>query len=690
MHPSSKAALGPRLPGVLLLVASAFLLYGSASEFRDVAAGTGSAIGQFSLKWAAAYGLFLFFCVVCVVTIGIAMWRPMLGLGLRRRLVAWRGLLGWLRFVLAGVLLLTPIWFLQYSPWGVVFSRTYLRLLIWAISSLLIAILITSDVNRVVAWPSVLTAVLIAGAAYALVTPLMAVTSYPFSLDWSEGNRLWDYSLLFGSGLYHYPPNSQASAYLDLGRQVAGGLPFLLPHISIFSERLWLALLSVLPYLVLGWLMFWPAKQDTDKIWILAGIWGFIFLNQGPIHTPLLGVAALVAIAWRVHRWPAAILVFVAAYVAEISRFTWIFAPAIWIVMLELGAANQDDGMIPRSAWERSVTLGLAGLLGGLLAAAGAFSPGGTSISTTAAASTKQPLLWYRLLPNATYGYGILLGLIIASVPLIVLLLVLARRDWHRHWLQRLTIVLPLLAFLVVGLIVSTKIGGGGDLHNLDMFLIGLLFMAAAMWRAGGSRWILDIQHRSIWARLLTIVLIAVPGFQPLMSMRPISFASDANWLMVLTGVQKAKDLGSLPDAATVASNLQSLREAVKNAEPQGPVLFMDQRQLLTFDYITNVELVPDYEKKRMMDEALSGNAAYFQPFYQDLAAHRFSLIISSPLRTPIKDSEYGFGEENNAWVKWVARPTLCYYAEQDTLTDVKIELLVPRPTPIDCSASLP
>jgi hypothetical protein len=37
-------------------------------------------------------------------------------------------------------------------------------------------------------------------------------------------------------------------------------------------------------------------------------------------------------------------------------------------------------------------------------------------------------------------------------------------------------IVLPLLAFLVVGLIVSTKIGGGGDLHNLDMFLIGIFF----------------------------------------------------------------------------------------------------------------------------------------------------------------------------------------------------------------------
>ena len=112
----------------------------------------------------------------------------------------------------------------------------------------------------------------------------------------------------------------------------------------------------------------------------------------------------------------------------------------------------------------------------------------------------------------------------------------------------------------------------------------------------------------------------------------------------------------------------------------------MDQRQLLTFGAIRNVPLVGPYEKKRLMDEALSQNTAYFRPFYADLAAHRFSLIISSPLRTPIKDNEYGFGEENNAWVKWVAKPILCYYAEQDTLNEVKVELLAPIATPAACA----
>jgi hypothetical protein len=116
----------------------------------------------------------------------------------------------------------------------------------------------------------------------------------------------------------------------------------------------------------------------------------------------------------------------------------------------------------------------------------------------------------------------------------------------------------------------------------------------------------------------------------------------------------------------------------------------MDQRQLLTFGYVTGVPLVPEYEKKMLMNEALSSNAAYFRPFYADLANHRFALIISDPLRTPIKDSSYQFGEENNAWVTWVSNPVLCYYQEEDTHKEVGVELLVPKSEPVDCSNQLP
>jgi hypothetical protein len=122
----------------------------------------------------------------------------------------------------------------------------------------------------------------------------------------------------------------------------------------------------------------------------------------------------------------------------------------------------------------------------------------------------------------------------------------------------------------------------------------------------------------------------------------------------------------------------------------QGPVLFLDQRQLLTFGYIRNVELVPEYEKKYVMDQAMAMNEEYFKDFYKDLENKRFSLIITDPLFTKLKEGEYDFSEENNAWVGWVSRPLLCYYAPvrnipDNVLAEFKIQLLVPRQNPKDC-----
>jgi len=172
--------------------------------------------------------------------------------------------------------------------------------------------------------------------------------------------------------------------------------------------------------------------------------------------------------------------------------------------------------------------------------------------------------------------------------------------------------------------------------------------------------------------------------------MRSFSLGEDASWLKTLTDASTETELGMLPTQAEVDSALETIQEAVDKAKPQGEVLFMDQRQLLTFGYITDVPLVTDYEKKLLMNQALSSNAAYFQGYYADLAAKRFPLIVTEPLRTPIQDSSYQFGEENNAWVKWVANPTLCYYEALETLKPVRVQLLVPKEGTVDCSAALP
>jgi hypothetical protein len=582
-----------------------------------------------------------------------------------------------------------------------------MRLLIWFVTIVCAAFLLSADSSRAWTWPGVLVASLLSGAGFACAAAFMEVTRYPFSLGWSEGNRLWDYSIMFGRRLYDYPVNKPLEPYLDLGRQFTGGLPFLLPHVSIGMARFWIGLTNTIPYILLGWIAF-ARTQKSVKFWLLAGLWAYLFLNQGPIHTPLVLCAMLVAVAWDRSLWLAVPLVLISSFLAATSRFTWLFAPGIWAGVFELSGAALDYGRLNRRTWVRAISVGAAGVFGGFILpflintinpiqnpGTGVISnsnPNALTTATVTTAITKQPLLWYRLLPNATYGYGIILGLLIAVGPLVILLgYLILTRHWSLNLWQKLAIVFPLLAFLAVGLVASTKIGGGGDLHNTDMFLIGLLFAATIFCRNGDNQWLMHIEQAPRWVMPVVFAAVMIPGYSALMTLQPIAYASAIPKLITLTDSDpRGRSLDSLPAQDKTQTALVKIQTEVAFAKTKGEVLFMDQRQLLTFGYITDVPLVPDYDKKLLIDQAMGSNEVYFRLFYADLAAHRFSLIISDPLRTPIKDSQYGFGEENNAWVQWVAKPVLCYYEEKDTLMDVHVEMLVPRLVPVDCSNSLP
>lgn len=142
-----------------------------------------------------------------------------------------------------------------------------------------------------------------------------------------------------------------------------------------------------------------------------------------------------------------------------------------------------------------------------------------------------------------------------------------------------------------------------------------------------------------------------------------------------------------LPSTTQSQEGLEVIRQAVDSARG-GEILFIDQRQLLTFGEIVDVPLVADYEKKRMMDMAMANDSDYFYQYYKDLKAHRFTLIVTEPLvvNYQTKDYEYGFGDENNAWVTWVTIPTLCYYEPIETDRLNNFQLLVPRSNPLSAS----
>jgi hypothetical protein len=398
-------------------------------------------------------------------------------------------------------------------------------------------------------------------------------------------------------------------------------------------------------------------------------------------------------------------LIFVVSYFAEVSRFTWLFAPGMWAAMLELGGASLQDGKLSRASWARAITVGAAGVLGGYVAPF--FIPSilarifpntaanlgtGVTLAGVGSSVSSQALLWYRLFPNATYPAGILLGLLLAVGPLIAILLYLsAIRRWVLISWQRLAIILPLLAFLVVGLIVSVKIGGGGDLHNMDMFLLGLLFAAALAWHNGGAEWTLESGKSPLWLRLAMILLVVAPAYHPMKFLNPDQVAEEEMiWVMTLADIPPQGPFPELlPYERDTNKALEDIRRAIEEAAPNGEILFMDQRQLLTFEYITGVPLVPEYDKKVLINQALSADEAYFQAFYQDLAARRFSLIITHPLHEKIQTDTDQFGEENNAWVEWVSSPVLCFYEPLDTLKKVKIQLLVPKEDTSACAQYL-
>jgi len=667
---------------ILMLIGFGYILIRASIELSEIAWGSGIWLGEFSLKWGIGFFAFVGFCILCWIAAARILWRQNTLAKWGDHIISIRKKLGIYRWLAAIALLVFPIWYLQYTPWGIVFSGFYFRLFLWVYMTLGLAIILQSG-KLLLNLSTFLVALLLTSSAFSTAFAFVNVIDYPFSLGWSEGNRMWDYSMMFGRNLYDISPDKEVFVLLDVGRQFIGGLPFLLPNVTIQMERFWIALTGILPYLLLGLAAF-RREFKNKKTWLLLGIWTFIFLKQGPIHPPLVICALAVALVWRNPLWVGIPLIIATGYFAEESRFTWLFAPGIWIVMLEFAGAELENGRIPKSTWLRAGILGLAGAFGGyyapkLVAWFLYNMSSGVSVAGILGSFSAQPLLWYRLFPNATYGTGILIALFIAVGPLSIILLYLLR---SKHWIldnwQKWSLTLPLMAFLVVGLIVSTKVGGGGDLHNLDMSMIGLLFIAVVAWQKGGRDWFFQVNSSPLWTKMMLTLLLVLPGLYPLSQLQLFQYSEDTFWILTLTGKADEKSLELLPAQNEVDNLLQTIRQEVKANNQQGEILFIDQRQLLTFRYVQNVTLIPEYEKKVLMNEAMSGSEKYFKDFYQDLANHRFSLIISEPLRAPIKDSNYQFGEESNAWVKWVVQPVLCYYEPIATNRNVQVQLLIP------------
>ncbi len=680
---------------LLVTIVSGLVFILAIRDFSEVARGTMNWVGKFTLTWGIPLAGLMAIGVLAFLWGLLSLWFPSRTHFLNAHLAGWRERLGWLRWPFFVVLAVLPARIFLYTPIGFKLPGTAFRCAFFGAAIVVMAILATHSKENLIRWRPVLLSTLLAGCVFAFGKELVNVSDYPLSLTWSEGNRIWDYSVLYGRRLYDYPLDQKFEAYIDPGRQSLWGLPFLLPNVTILQVRLWSALIFTVPYALLGWMVI-RAKSGHLKEWAWFGLWVFLFLYQGPIYTPLVLSAILVAGAWRGPAWLALPLIYLAGYYAQLSRLTWMFAPAVWATMLVLiDSSASANGRLGWRTWLKAGSCGLAGFLGGFGFARGwarlasyfggiaeteaspptppyaepVFSGSADVVETVSSSGgsflSDQPFLWERLWPNPTNGLGIVLSLLLAVSPLILLIIFLVRTQrWKLSWLQQVVISGALLAFLGIGVVISVKIGGGSNLHNLDMFLIGLVFVAGVAWELGAAKLLADLERQDLAVKMLFVLLVMIPALMPLVGATPID----------------------LPEQKYVDLTLDLIKtETERVISEGGEVLFMDQRQLLTFG-VVDAPLVPEYEKKLVMDRALAGDAEYFTEFYNDLADQRFSLIITDPQRIRYADEDEEWGAENDAWVQWVTEPLFCYYTPKFSKDKTAVWFFVPLEEIEDCA----
>jgi hypothetical protein len=188
-------------------------------------------------------------------------------------------LFSFMAFVLLGIF---PSLFLQFSHWGNVITSTFLRVLLLVSVLFLMTYILKGKKLFSFSFQSFFPALIFMAACLLLCSRLRLIVDYPFSLSWSEGNRIWDYSLLFWKNHYQIAENSTAKAFIDLGRQSLWGLAFLWKNLTIAGMRTWNTILYFFPPLIFGFLVFKDKKIKFSHLLLLV-LWTYSFLSEGPI-----------------------------------------------------------------------------------------------------------------------------------------------------------------------------------------------------------------------------------------------------------------------------------------------------------------------------------------------------------------------------------------------------------------------
>jgi len=321
----------------------------------------------------------------------------------------------------------------------------------------------------------------LAAVVYVALSYAQDISTYPLTLTWSETGRYYYASLFFAKRIYGVdtPPT-----VLHPSRYLLQAIPFIIADTPLWLHRAWQALLWVtLPALTAWLLAKRMALSNPFHQWMLAGA-AFLYLMIGPVYYHLL--VPIILMLWGFStpmkfaagsNWiRSLILLFMASAWAGISRVNWYPVPgllAATLIFLEEPIQHTDASDRPffglnAAVWRYLLKAALLTVLGAgtaLLAQIAYISWSGNQAEQFTTSFTSD-LLWSRLLPNPTFAPGILLGIVLVSLPAALIVVGKLLQPFHGapmlrrvHPLRLLGLMGILLVLLIGGLVVSVKIG---------------------------------------------------------------------------------------------------------------------------------------------------------------------------------------------------------------------------------------
>lgn len=501
--------------------------------------------------------------------------------------------------------------------------------------------------------------VLLQGFIFQTLGIFRIVSADPFSIGYSEAGRFYYASLFFSESLYR---TQLPLPFLHPSRYLLLSIPYLIDGLPLWAHRFWQALLWFGLTFTASFLLIRRFKFNKwTTICLIA--WAFLYFFQGAVyyHLQICVILVLSGVSSK-QVWRSLIFIVLASLWAGISRVNWFPVPAMLaIAIYVLQTPFDNKGW---RYWLLPFIWGVSGIVAAIISQFLYIQISGNTDISTFGSSFTSDLIWGRLMPNETYPIGILPGIAFVSLPLWLGLYQMLKGNLKLlHPLRWLALLGMLLILFIGGAIVSTKIGGGGDLHNMDAYMV-LLSVLTMFFVANQVS--VEKEAKPVWGNISWGVVF-------LSLLIPIWFA------LPKTGFFNRYD------RTITDKDIQTLQQVISvTANNGGEILFITERQMITFDMLNGVTLVPEYEQSELMEMAMSRNRFYLEKYYSDLQNRRFALIVAEEQKfSPQKKGS--FVEEDNAWVNYVGIPLLCNYKPILILVSNNIQVFEPRPNQVDC-----